>query len=283
MPALLRSLLRDGESRMAVSAYDALTARIAETAGFEIIHLSGFAASAAIVGVPDIGLMTMTEMVEACRRICETVSVPVIADADTGYGNALAVRRTVQAFEATGAAGLHLEDQVSPKRCGHMVGKQVIAPDEMAKKIQAAVDARRDPDFVIVARTDASAVEGLPAALDRARRYREAGADVLFVEAPTSEAEIRQIASELEAPLLFNWSYDGLTPHVSRNFLTELGYNLILFPDVASVVHRSLTEFEQRLAKAESLDELHTVMTPFAEFNDFVGLSRWREMEKRYV
>ena len=195
--AALRSTLGDGNSRLVVSAYDALTARVAEAAGFEILHVTGFGSAAAITGGPDIGLVTMTEMVETTRRICDAVERPVIADADCGYGNPLNVMRTVRALEAAGAAGLHLEDQVTPKRCGHMAGKAVIPAAEMVAKVAAAVDARDDPDFVIIARTDARAPEGLDAALERAHAYSAAGADVLFVEAPESVEEIQRIATEL--------------------------------------------------------------------------------------
>ena len=195
--AALRSTLGDGRSRLVVSAYDALTARVAEAAGFEILHVTGFGSAAAITGGPDIGLVTMTEMVETTRRICDAVERPVIADADCGYGNPLNVMRTVRALEAAGAAGLHLEDQVTPKRCGHMAGKAVIPAAEMVAKVAAAVDARGDPDFVIIARTDARAPEGLDAALERAHAYSAAGADVLFVEAPESVEEIQRIATEL--------------------------------------------------------------------------------------
>lgn len=279
----LRGYLADGRTRLAVGAYDALTAMIAERAGFEIVHLTGYGASAALGGVPDIGLLTMSEMVDACRRICDSVTCPVIADADTGYGSVLSVRRTVREFESAGAAGLHIEDQVAPKRCGHMAGKHVIPTDEMVAKIEAALEARRDDRFVIIARTDARDPEGLDSALSRARAYKAAGVDVLFVEAPRDAAEIERIVRECEGPLLFNWSFDGVTPHVSRRWLEELGFSLVLFPDVAFAVHHALTRFEQRLAQIDSLDEVADQLTRFAEFNEFVGLNTWRQLEERYL
>ena len=281
--AALRSTLSDGRSRLAVSAYDALTARLAEAAGFEILHVTGFGSAAAITGGPDIGLVTMTEMAEVTRRICEAVRRPVIADADCGYGNPLNVVRTVRALEAAGAAGLHLEDQVTPKRCGHMAGKAVIPTAEMVAKIAAAVDARRDPDLVIIARTDARAVEGLDGAIERAHAYAAAGADVLFVEAPESTAEIRRIAAEVPGPQLFNWAYQGRTPHVSRRRLEELGFAWILFADVALAMHRAAAGFYERLAGIDSPDELRDLLTGFDAFNDFVGLGAWRESEQRYA
>ena len=281
--AALRSTLSDGRSRLVVSAYDALTARTAEAAGFEILHVTGFGSAAALTGGPDIGLVTMTEMVETTRRICDAVERPVIADADCGYGNPLNVMRTVRALEAAGAAGLHLEDQVTPKRCGHMAGVAVIPTAEMVAKIAAATDARVDEDFVIIARTDARAPEGLDAALERAHAYSAAGADVLFVEAPESHDEIRRIAGELPGPQLFNWAYEGRTPHVSRRWLEELGFAWILFADVALAVHRAAEGFYRQLAGIDSPDELRDLLTGFDAFNEFVGLDDWREAERRYA
>jgi 2-methylisocitrate lyase-like PEP mutase family enzyme len=279
----LRSLLEDSDSHFVPGVYDAMTARIGEAAGFEILFLTGFGVAATLVGVPDIGLVTMTESVDVCRRVCDVVTRPVIADADTGYGNALSVRRTVRAFETAGAAGLHLEDQVAPKRCGHMTGKQVISTDEMVGKLGSALDARQNDDFCIIARTDARSVEGLAAAIERAHVYRAAGADMLFVEAPQSVAEMERIATELDCPLIFNWSYDGVTPHVSRSWLTSLGYKFILFPDIVFAAHHALTSFAMRLAETDSLDPLAEQMTGFEAFNDFVELRRWRQLESRYV
>ena len=281
--AALRSTLSDGRSRLVVSAYDALTARVAEAAGFEILHVTGFGSAAAITGGPDIGLVTMTEMVETTRRVCDAVERPVIADADCGYGNPLNVMRTVRALEAAGAAGLHLEDQVTPKRCGHMAGKAVIPTAEMVAKVAAAVDARRDEDFVIIARTDARAPEGLDAALERAHAYSAAGADVLFVEAPESVEEIQRIATEVPGPQLFNWAYEGRTPHVSRRLLEELGFAWILFADVALAVHRAAAGFYERLAEIDSPDELRDLLTGFDAFNEFVRLGEWRRSERRYA
>ena len=188
----LRELLARPEPLVAPGAYDALSARLVEQAGFDVVYMTGFGTTASLAGRPDVGLLTGTEMVDNARRIAAAVDVPVIADADTGYGNAINVVRTVQAYEQAGVAGIHLEDQVMPKKCGHMSGKAVIPADEMAGKIRAAVEARRDPDFLLIARTDAAAVEGLAAAIDRGRAYADAGADVLFVEAPTSEDDIAQ-------------------------------------------------------------------------------------------
>src|SRR5947209_12254839 len=201
----LKQMLAGGDTILAPGAYDALTVRIYEQAGFPAVYMTGFGTSASLLGRPDVGLLTMSQMVDNARRIAQAVGVPVIADADTGYGNPLNVIRTVQEYESAGVAAIHIEDQVMPKKCGHMEGKQVIPAGEMAAKVAAAVAARRSPDFLIIARTDARAVEGLDAALERARRYRDAGADALFVEAPQSANEIEVIARAFaDVPLLFN-------------------------------------------------------------------------------
>src|SRR5689334_21829374 len=188
-PARLRALLEAGQTVVAPGAFDPLSARLVEEAGFPAVYMTGFGTSAALIGRPDVGLLTMTEMAGNAGRIAACVDIPVIADADTGYGNPLNVLRTVGAYEAAGVAGIHIEDQVAPKKCGHLEGKQVIPAEEMAQKVRAAVEARSNPDFVIIARTDARAVEGLDCAIERARLYREAGADVLFIEAVFSDAE----------------------------------------------------------------------------------------------
>ena len=193
--------------------------------------MTGFGASASLLGAPDVGLLSFAEMVDQARRLVEAAGVPLIADADDGYGNPINVTRTVRAYEAAGVAGLHLEDQLSPKRCGHLEGKQLIAASEMVEKIHAAVEARRSADLVVIARTDARAVEGLDAALERARRYRDAGADVLFVEAPESEAEVAVVAQAFpDTPLLFNAVEGGRTPLLELARLRELGFRLVLCP-----------------------------------------------------
>ena len=216
-PARLRALLESGETIVAPGAFDPLAARLVEEAGFPAVYMTGFGTSAALLGRPDVGLLTMTEMADNARRIADCVDIPVIADADTGYGNPLNVIRTVGAYEAAGVAAIHLEDQVAPKKCGHMEGKQVIPAGEMAQKIRAAVAARSRPDFVIIARTDARAVEGLEPALDRARQYRGAGADALFIEAVVSEEEAAEAARAFpDVPLLFNWAEGGKTPPIGR-------------------------------------------------------------------
>jgi 2,3-dimethylmalate lyase len=285
MPARLRELLNSGQTIVAPGAFDPLAARLVEEAGFAAVYMTGFGTSAALLGRPDVGLLTMTEMADSAGRIAACVDIPLIADADTGYGNPLNVIRTVGAYEAAGVAGLHIEDQVAPKKCGHMEGKLVIGADEMAQKVKAAVDARTDPDFVIIARTDARAVEGLDRALDRARRYRDAGADVLFIEALVSEAEIEAAAAAFpDVPLLFNWAEGGKTPPVSLNRLTELGYRIVIFPigtllAATAAMRRILKEIATAGIPASLLGELPT----FGEFTDFIGLPEVREIEQRYI
>ena len=205
--ARLRALLESGQTIVAPGAFDPLGARLVEEAGFPAVYMTGFGTSAALLGRPDVGLLTMTEMVDNAGRIAACVDIPVIADADTGYGNALNVIRTVGAYEAAGVAGIHLEDQVAPKKCGHMEGKLVIPAAEMAAKVRAAADARTQPEFVIIARTDARAVEGLERALERGRMYRDAGADALFIEAVLTEREAEQVVRSFPGvPPFFNWA-----------------------------------------------------------------------------
>ena len=284
-PARLRELLNSGQTIVAPGAFDPLAARLVEEAGFAAVYMTGFGTSAALLGRPDVGLLTMTEMADSAGRIAACVDIPLIADADTGYGNPLNVIRTVGAYEAAGVAGLHIEDQVAPKKCGHMEGKLVIGADEMAQKVKAAVDARTDPDFVIIARTDARAVEGLDRALDRARRYRDAGADVLFIEALVSEAEIEAAAAAFpDVPLLFNWAEGGKTPPVSLDRLTELGYRIVIFPigtllAATAAMRQILKEIATAGTPASLLGELPT----FGEFTDFIGLPEVREIEQRYI
>jgi len=246
--------------------------------------MSGFGSAASRLGRPDVGLMSLPEMVDNAHRIAQSVGIPVIADADTGYGNAVNVIRTVHEFEDAGVAAVHIEDQVMPKKCGHMEGKQVVPAAEMAAKVAAAVAARRSPDFLIIARTDARAVEGLEAALDRARLYREAGADVLFVEAPQSEQEISVIARAFpETPLLFNYAEGGKTPPVSNKFLRELGFRIVIFP--ISTVLTATAAIRSVLAQIRADGSPINVLPVlgFDDFLDFIGMPEIRELDRRFA
>ena len=283
--ARLRELISRSEPVLAPGAYDALTARLIEQAGFPAVYMTGFGTAAALLGRPDVGLVTMSQMVDNARRITQAVDVPVIADADTGYGNAINVVQTVRDYERAGVAGIHIEDQVAPKRCGHMEGKQVIDGGEMAEKIRAAIEARSSPDFVIIARTDARAVEGLDATLRRGRLYREAGADMLFVEAPQTEEEVAAVAGAFpDTPLFFNWLEGGKTPPIPLARLKELGFRVIIFPlgavlTVTKAVRRLLSQIREDGTPERATSQ----MVSFEDFLQVVGLPEIRELEKRFA
>ncbi|HEX9527230.1 MAG TPA: oxaloacetate decarboxylase [Streptosporangiaceae bacterium] len=283
--ARLRELLASGQTIVAPGAFDPLAARLVEEAGFPAVYMTGFGTSAALLGRPDVGLLTMTEMAGNAGRIAACVDIPVIADADTGYGNPLNVIRTVGAYEAAGVAGIHIEDQVAPKKCGHMEGKQVIAADEMAQKVRAAVEARTSPDFVIIARTDARAVEGLERAIERARLYRAAGADVLFVEAVVTEAEAAEAVRAFPGvPLLFNWAEGGKTPPISLSRLCELGYRIVIFPiSTLLAATAAMRGILREIATAGTPSAVLRDVPSFGEFTDFIGLPQVREVEQRYA
>jgi 2,3-dimethylmalate lyase len=283
-PRRLRQLLAGDNVVVAPGAYDALSARIIESAGFPCVYMTGFGTAASLLGRPDVGLVSSTEMVDNARRITGAVTLPVVADADTGYGNPINVIRTVQDYERAGVAGIHLEDQAMPKRCGHMSGKVLVPVEEMVAKVRAAVDARTDPDFVLIARTDARAVDGLPAALDRAARYLDAGADMLFVEAPEDEAEIEQVARTFAGiPLLFNWAEGGRTPPVPLQRLEQLGFRLVIFPiGLLLSAAASMRSFLEVLSKEGTPASILEGLPKFVDFVDFLGMSDVRELEKRF-
>jgi carboxyvinyl-carboxyphosphonate phosphorylmutase len=283
--ARLRELIGGSAPLVAPGAYDALSARLIEQAGFDAVYMTGFGTTASLIGRPDVGLLSGAEMVDNARRIVSAVDVPVIADADTGYGNAINVVRTVQLYEQAGVAGIQLEDQVMPKKCGHMSGKLLIGADEMAGKVRAAVEARRDPDLLIIARTDAVAVTGVDDAIARARSFAEAGADALFVEAPTSEDDIAQLADELRgvAPLVFNWAEGGRTPPLSLERITELGFSLVIYP-IGTLL--AATAGIRALLATLKADGTPTAALPglptFGEFTDLIGLPEVQRLEERF-
>src|SRR4051794_1852494 len=281
--AHLRELVNRSAPLVAPGAYDALSARLIEQAGFEAVYMTGFGTTASLIGRPDVGLLSGAEMVDNARRIVAAVDVPVIADADTGYGNAINVVRTVQLYEQAGVAGLQLEDQVAPKKCGHMSGKAVIETAEMVGKLQAAVAARRDPDLVVIARTDAVAVSGVADAVERAQAYVEAGADVLFVEAPTSAEDIATIAGELRglAPLVFNWAEGGRTPALPLARIAELGFSLVIYPIGTLLAATAGIRTLLASLRADGVPSL-TGLPAFDEFTGFVGLSEVQQLEQRF-
>ncbi|VVJ18172.1 Carboxyvinyl-carboxyphosphonate phosphorylmutase (EC [Amycolatopsis camponoti] len=282
-PARLRALLAEGMV-IAPGAYDALSARLVEAAGFPAVYMTGFGTTASLLGRPDVGLLTMTEMVQAASRIRSAVEVPVIADADTGYGNALNVIRTVKEYEAAGVAAIHLEDQVAPKRCGHLEGKRVVPAATMVDRVRAAVAARSDPDFLLIARTDARAVEGIDAAIDRARRYRDAGADMVFVEALQSEAEIERVASTFaDTPLLFNWAEGGKTPPLGRERLRELGFRLVICPiSTLLAATEAMRTVLGRIARDGTPVEAVRELPGLTDFAGLVGLPEIEEIGEQF-
>jgi len=268
---------------MIPGAFNALTARIVERLGYSAVYLSGGALSAGWAGLPDIGLLTLTEFAQAASVLVSATALPVLCDADTGFGETVNVERTVRAFEGSGAAGLHLEDQVLPKRCGHLTGKALIGKEEMAAKVRAAVASRRDPDFVIVARTDARSVEGYDAAVDRARAYISAGADAIFPEALETAEEFARFARDVHGPLIANMTEFGRGPSIDFNDLGAMGYRAVLYP---------LTAFRSAMKAAEeTLIELRKVghqrgslvrMQTRAELYDRLGYAGWEERDRAY-
>jgi len=264
--------------------YDAITAKIAQKAGFEAMFQTGYGTSAALLGMPDYGFIGPTETIENARRICKAVSVPVIVDADTGYGNPLSVWKLVNELESVGASGIFLEDQKWPKRCGHMSGKEVIAKEEYVEKLRAALDARKTKEFVIVARTDARASEGLDAAIKRGLLYKEIGADAIFIEAPRSIEEMKKIGKVIKAPLVANMIEGGATPLLSAGNLHKMGFNLILYP--LSVLYANTFATLQiltELKKKGTTSKLKGNLVNFDQFNAIVDLSKFKKMEHKYT
>ncbi|NYT12583.1 MAG: isocitrate lyase/PEP mutase family protein [Methanomassiliicoccales archaeon] len=278
-----RNILGEGDAIIMPVVHDALCAKIAEEVGFKAIFTAGYANSASLLGKPDVGLLTMTEMVDAARRIAGAVDIPVIADADTGYGNVTNVVRAVREFERAGVAGMLIEDQVSPKRCGHMSGKEVIQPDEMVAKIRAAVDSRTDPDLVIIARTDSLSVNGIDDALERVNLYRAEGADMTFIEAVESVEHMRRVIEETEGPHMANMIPGGRTPILSSAELAEFGYRIIAYPTVNTyAVARATIDVFQHLFDKGTFEGLEDRLMDFEAFNEIVGLDGIRRLEKRY-
>lgn len=280
---LLRERLTRPEIVVAPGVHDALAARIAERAGFEALYFTGAGFSYTHLGAPDIGLVSLTETVWRLGAIAEATSLPVIADGDTGYGNALNIGRTVREFERAGAAAIQLEDQTFPKRCGHLTGKTMISAVEMAGKIRAAADARRS-GMLVIARTDAREVEGLGTALERAQRYKDAGADVLFVEAPQSLEELASVPKRLPPPVMANMVEGGVTPMATARDLQAMGYRLVIFPGAAvRISAAAIMRLMAALKEQGTTEGLRDQMLSFDELNDLVGLADYRLREERYL
>jgi len=283
MTGRLRELLARPRPLMAPGAADALTARLIARHGFEAIYMTGAGTTAVRLGMPDVGLLTMDEMADNAQRIAEASQLPLIADADTGYGGPVNVQRTVRAYERAGAAGIHIEDQQWPKRCGHLAGKSVIPSEEMVGKLRAGLDARHDKDFLIIARSDALAVEGFERTLERCRRYEEAGADMIFLEAPSKMEQLAAIPKSFRKPTLYNMASSGKTPFLPIDEIGKLGFKLVIYPNFAllsaiTAITRTLTE----LKRTGSIAEVSKQIASFQEFFDLVGMRDVQEAEAKY-
>ena len=279
----LHELVERKQAVVVPGAYDCVSARLVERAGFQAVYMTGYGTSASRLGLPDLGFAGLWEMADHARNMASAVSIPLIADADTGYGNALNVRRTVQMYETAGVAALHLEDQMLPKRCGHLAGKQVVPLEEFAQKIRAAVEVRTDPDLLIIARTDAIAVTGFDDALRRGEAAIQAGADILFVEAPTSEQQIETVAKTFDTPLLFNYAPGGRSPLLPFKRLRELEYAIILLPvDTLFVAVKAIQGFLGGVKERDDVLAFADRYVPFAEFNELIGVTEQTALGDRY-
>lgn len=276
-PTLRERMQQDPSIVVAMGVHDGLTARLAERAGFEAFYHGGYAVAAHHLGMPDIGVVGLGEMVQSVLRVGNVSDTPIITDADTGYGEIPGVRRSVRELERAGAQAIQFEDQVFPKRCGHMAGKQVIPRDEMALKVRAAVDQRQRPDTLIIARTDALQPNGLDDAIDRCNAYAEAGADVAFVDAPGTREELEEIARRVDAPSLANMSETGRTPPLTAAELEELGYRIVIFPSPQTwVFAKAYAELCAQLREHGTTQGYRERMMAFDDVNELLGLEEWQ-------
>ena len=279
----LKTMLKSKKPLVIPGVYDALGAKIAQKVGFDAMFQTGYGTAATLFGMPDYGCIGATETIDNARRICRSVSVPVIVDSDTGYGNALSVWKLVKELESSGAAGIFLEDQRWPKRCGHMQGKEVVPQEEYTEKLSAAIDARENKDFIIVARTDARATEGLDEAIERGKQNKKTGADGVFVEAPRSINEMKRIGKEINAPLVANMIEGGATPLSSAEALNKMGFKIILYPLSVLYANTFATmNILKELKKSGNTSKYKQKVVNFDQFNDLVELSKFRKMEKKY-
>lgn len=280
---LLKKLINDPEILVMPGAYDVLSARLIETTGFKAVQCSGFGFAASLLGLPDIGILSSTQMLELTRNICHAVDIPVMADGDNGFGNAINTYYTVREFEAAGAAGINLEDQISPKRCGHITGKQCISAEEMALKIKAAREATKDPDFVINARTDAYTILGIDEAIRRGNMYAKAGADLIFVESVTSVEGIKRVIKEINAPVSINLLQGGRTPLVTVQELQEWGAARVSIPVTAVMAAAwGVKQALEYIKEKGTIKDLPRVIS-FEEFASLVTLNKIRDLESRYL
>ena len=279
----LRNMLKTNKPLVIPGVYDAIGAKIAEKIGFDVMFQTGYGTSATLFGMPDYGFIGASETVDNARRICSAVSVPVIVDSDTGYGNALSVWKLVKELESAGASGIFLEDQRWPKRCGHMQGKEVIPQEEYTEKLGAAIDARESKEFFVVARTDARATEGLDAAIERGIQNKKTGADAVFIEAPRSLNEMKKIGKAINAPLVANMIEGGATPLTSTQILNKMGFRIILYPLSVLFANTFATmSILQELKKTGTTTKFKQKIVNFDQFNDLVDLPKFRKLEKKY-
>ncbi|MDC0388204.1 isocitrate lyase/PEP mutase family protein [Nitrosopumilus sp.] len=279
----LSSMIKSKEPLVIPGVYDAIGAKIAENVGFDAMFQTGYGTSATLFGMPDYGFIGATETVDNARRISNAISVPLIVDSDTGYGNALSVWKLVKELEAAGAAGIFLEDQKWPKRCGHMQGKDVISQEEYTEKLGAAIDARENKDFIIVARTDSRATEGLDKAIERGLENKKTGADAVFIEAPKSLGEMKRIGKEIKAPLVANMIEGGATPINSAETLSKIGFNIILYPLSVLFANAFATmNILKELKNTGTTSKYKQKVVNFDQFNNLVELDKFKKMETKY-
>ncbi len=279
----LSNIIKSKKSLVIPGVYDAIGAKIAEKIGFEAMFQTGYGTSATLLGMPDYGFIGATETIDNARRISNAISVPLIVDSDTGYGNALSVWKLVKELESVGAAGIFLEDQKWPKRCGHMQGKEVIPQEEYTEKLGAALDARENKDFIVVARTDARATEGLDKAIERGLENKKTGADAIFIEAPRTLDEMKKIGKEIKSPLIANMIEGGATPMNSAKILNEIGFNIILYPLSVLFANTFATmNILQELKNTGTTSKFKQKVVNFDQFNSLVELDKFKKMETKY-
>ena len=284
MTTRLRQRLGQPEILPAPGVADAFMAKLVERAGFEAVYMTGAGVSHSTLGMPDVGLLSFSEMLTRAGQIAEAVDIPLVADADTGYGNALNVQRTVKEYQKAGVAGMHIEDQTFPKRCGHFGGKTVIPTGEMVGKVKAALDARTDPDFVIIARTDARTARSMEEAVERAQAYAEAGADMIFVESPLSVEELQQAATCVDVPTMANMVEGGRTPLQTTAQLQELGFSFVIYPGmIMRTAAFAIAEVLSQLRQTGDASEFGDRAYDFTEINEIVGLPEVNERSERYA
>ena len=282
-PARLRQLLASDGLIMAPGVFDGISAKLAASRGFEVVYMTGAGACASRLGRPDVGLVTLTEMAEQAQNVSSASGLPVIADADDGFGGVINVMRTVERFERAGVAAIHIEDQQLPKRCGHLSGKAILPVAEMQAKIRAAVHARSDPDFVVIARTDALAVEGFDAALDRARAYEQAGADMIFVESPLNMEQVAAIPRAFSSPAVFNMASSGKTPFIGREEIAQLGYKVAIYPIFALLAAvKAMGSVYDTLRDEGTVAGIVDDIASFRDFFSLMGLAEVQELERSF-